>query len=96
MNQHKKAKVMLSVSMAIFGTIGLFTRRIGVSSGELALYRAILASILIMSYLMVSGHKMDWKSIRREIPLLLASGMAMGINWILLFQAYRYTSSLKM
>lgn len=96
MNQHKKAKVMLSVSMAIFGTIGLFTGRVDVSSGELALYRAILASILIMSYLMVSGHKMDWKSIRREIPLLLASGMAMGINWILLFQAYRYTSSLRM
>lgn len=92
MNQQKKAKVMLSVSMAIFGTIGLFTRRIGVSSGELALYRAILASILIVSYLMVRGHKMDWKSIRREIPLLLASGMAMGINWILLFQAYRYTT----
>lgn len=29
---------------------------------------------------------------RINIPLLLASGVAMGINWILLFQAYRYTT----
>ena len=26
------------------------------------------------------------------MPLLLASGVAMGINWILLFEAYRYTT----
>jgi len=26
------------------------------------------------------------------VPLLLLSGAAMGINWILLFEAYRYTS----
>lgn len=30
--------------------------------------------------------------IKKEIPLLLLSGMAMGINWILLFQAYKYTT----
>ena len=29
---------------------------------------------------------------RRELPLLLISGVAMGINWILLFEAYRYTT----
>ena len=29
---------------------------------------------------------------RREIPFLLASGVAMGINWILLFEAYKYTT----
>ena len=26
------------------------------------------------------------------MPLLLLSGAAMGVNWILLFEAYRYTS----
>ena len=83
---------MLSVSMAIFGTLGLFTRFIPLSSGELALYRAILAAALILVYLAVTKQKIDLKGIRRDIPLLLASGAAMGINWILLFQAYRYTT----
>lgn len=85
-------KVMLSISMAIFGTLGLFTRNIPVSSGELALYRAVLASALIIVYLAVSKQKIDFKMIKGEILLLLASGIAMGINWILLFQAYRYTT----
>ena len=87
-----RPKLMLSVSMAIFGTLGLFTRYIPLSSGELALYRAILAAGLIIIYLAVTRQKIDLKSIRRDIPLLLASGVAMGINWILLFQAYRYTT----
>lgn len=86
------AKVMFIISMAIFGTLGLFTRNISVSSGELALYRAILASGLIIIYLMFSRQKIDVKTIGKEIPLLLASGIAMGINWILLFQAYKYTT----
>lgn len=88
----RRPKIMFSVSMAIFGTLGLFTRNISLSSGELALYRAILAAALILIYLALTKQKIDLKSLRRDIPLLLASGAAMGINWILLFQAYRYTT----
>ena len=92
MKNDSGAKIMLSVSMAIFGTLGLFTRNILLSSGELALYRAVLASGVILIYLAVSKQRMDLKVIKKEIPLLLVSGIAMGINWILLFQAYRYTT----
>ena len=88
----RRPKIMFSVSMAIFGTLGLFTRNISLSSGELALYRAILAAALILVYLALTKQKIDLKSLRRDIPLLLASGAAMGINWILLFEAYRYTT----
>ena len=48
MKKQMNAKIMLGLSMAIFGTLGLFTRNIAVSSAELALYRAILAATLIM------------------------------------------------
>lgn len=92
MKKRLNAKAMLSISMAVFGTLGLFTRKIPVSSGELALYRAVLAAVLIILYLAVSKQRIDFRRIKREIPLLLASGIAMGINWILLFQAYKYTT----
>ncbi len=87
-----KAKIMLAVSMGIFGTLGLFTRNIPLNSGELALYRAVLAAVLILIYLAVSRQRIDFGKIKKEIPLLLLSGIAMGINWILLFQAYKYTT----
>ena len=83
---------MMVLSMAVFGTLGPFVRGIPVSSGELALYRAVLAALLIGLFLAVTGQKIPFGKIRREVPLLLASGMAMGINWILLFEAYKYTT----
>ena len=92
MNHHGKARLLMTASMAIFGTLGLFTRNITVSSGELALYRAILAAVLIALYLLAARQPIRLAQIRGELPLLLLSGVAMGINWILLFQAYRYTT----
>lgn len=92
MSKQKTARLMLIVSMAIFGTLGLFVRHIQVSSGELALYRATMAAIMIGAYLFLTGNKIAFRSIQKDIPLLLISGMAMGINWILLFEAYKYTT----
>ena len=92
MSQSARARTMLIVSVTVFGTIGLFVRNISVSSGELALYRAVMAALLIALYFLISGQRMDFRAIRAELPLLLLSGMAMGINWILLFEAYRYTT----
>lgn len=85
-------RLMLITSMVVFGTIAPFVRNIPVSSGEVALYRAILAAIMIICFLMITKQRIRFSGIRKEIPLLLASGMAMGINWILLFEAYKYTT----
>ena len=85
-------RLLLVASMTIFGTLGIFVRNISVSSGELALYRAVLAALLIAGFLLVTKQRIPFASIKKEIPLLLASGVAMGINWILLFEAYKYTT----
>lgn len=92
MKKIKSARMMLIASMTIFGTLGLFVRNISVSSGELALYRAVLAAMLIAGYLLATKQKIPVRAIKKEIPLLLVSGVAMGINWILLFEAYKYTT----
>ena len=92
MNKLTNPRFMLITSMTIFGTLGLFVRNIPVPSGELALYRAVLAALLIAGYLLLSGQKIPFSNMKKEVPLLLASGVAMGINWILLFEAYKYTT----
>lgn len=92
MKKFMNPRLMLITSMTIFGTLGLFVRKIPVSSGELALYRAILATLLIATFLLITKQKIPFANIKKEIPLLLASGIAMGINWILLFEAYKYTT----
>ena len=92
MKKLKNPRLMLIVSMTIFGTLGIFVRNIPVSSGELALYRAILAALLIAIYLIITKQRISFTKIKKEVPLLLLSGIAMGVNWILLFEAYKYTT----
>jgi len=92
MKHTSRARLRLAVSMTIFGTLAPFVRNIPVSSGELALYRAVLAAALIGVILLLTRQKLPLKQLGREFPLLLFSGIAMGINWILLFEAYKYTT----
>lgn len=92
MKRENTAKGLMAAAMFIFGTIAPFVRNISVSSGELALYRAVLAAVLVGGYLLVTGQKLSFRSIKKELLLLMLSGGAMGINWIFLFEAYKYTT----
>ena len=92
MNKTNRARLALIAAMVMFGTLGPFVRNIPLPSAELALYRAILAIVLIGIFLLVTGQKIPFGSIKKELPLLLFSGIAMGINWVLLFEAYKYTT----
>lgn len=92
MKKETLSKVLMAGAMFIFGTLAPFVRNIGVSSGELALYRAVMAAALVGGFLLFTRQKISLGSIKRELLLLLLSGAAMGINWILLFEAYRYTT----
>lgn len=92
MKGHSRARLMLIGAMIIYGTLGLFVRHIDIPSGELALCRAIMAAVMLTGYFLVSSKRIKLAAIGRELPLLLLSGMAMGVNWILLFEAYKYTT----
>lgn len=87
-----KNNILFISTMLIFGTIGIIVDGIPLSSGEIALYRAILAILVIGFYLLMTGQKLSLKGLKKDLILLLISGVAMGINWILLFESYNYTT----
>ena len=95
MSQHqndRKSVWMNVASMLIFGTIGIFRRSIPLPSAVLACSRGLLGSLFIFLY-----SKLKKRSAASRLPagtaaLLAVSGAVMGANWILLFEAYRYTS----
>ena len=87
-----RSRVLIGLSMAIFGTIGLFVRGIDLPSSETALFRAVLAVLAIGLFLLATGQRLHFKDMGKELLLLAASGIAMGFNWILLFEAYKYTT----
>lgn len=78
--------------MLVFGTIGLLRRFIDLPSGVIACFRGLLGCVLLLLLRRLRGKKPDTASIRRYLLPLLISGGMIGFNWMLLFEAYRYTS----
>lgn len=81
----------LILSMLIFGTIGIFRKYIDLPSGFIAFARGLVGSIFLV--LLLALRKQERKKIEKKklLPLFI-SGIFLGFNWILLFEAYRYTS----
>ena len=78
--------------MAVFGTLALFVKNISLPPGEIALFRALIASAAIIFYKALTGEKLLFAQIKKELPILFLSGAAMAFNWIFLFKAYHHTS----
>lgn len=87
-----KAKCGFLSAMAIFGTVGLCVRNIPLPSATIACLRGFLGLAFLLLIMLLTGKKADKNCIRNNLPILLISGAAIGGNWILLFEAYRYTT----
>ena len=88
----RRSLVMLVSSMLIFGTIGVFRRFIPVSSAFLACSRGLLGGLCILLFLRLKKRKAEGTIPRRTLLGLIVSGALIGINWILLFEAYNHTT----
>lgn len=92
MEKRTVAMVKLIVSMLIFGSIGLFVRNIPLESGMIAFSRAVIGVMFLIGFLFIKHSKISFAAIKKNLLYLLLSGTAIGFNWILLFESYRYTS----
>lgn len=87
-----KDKLALITSMLIFGTIGLLRRHIPLPSGALAMLRGFIGAVCIIVYTLMSRRRPDIRTLKRSAVKLLVSGACIGLNWMLLFEAYNHTS----
>ncbi|MBR2382392.1 MAG: DMT family transporter [Anaerotignum sp.] len=87
-----KAKLELIASMFIFGTIGIFVRHIPLPSSMIALVRGFVGAFFVLLFVYLKKSKLDKKAIKKNFVMLALSGAFIGINWILLFESYHYTT----
>ncbi len=92
MNSTNSARVQLISSMLIFGTIGIFVRNIPLSSGMVALVRGVVGTLFLLLFTAITGKKISKKDIKNNLAVLIISGVLIGFNWVLLFEAYKYTT----
>ena len=91
-NSAVQTRLTLAAAMVIFGTIGLLRRLIDVPSAAIACCRGLLGCLFLFLLQCLRGRKPDWAALRPKLWLLLLSGGMIGFNWMLLFEAYRYTT----
>ena len=86
------SKMSLAGAMAVFGTIGLFVRSIDMPSSVIAFIRGAVGAVFLVVFCLISGKKFSLSKVKEKLLILCLSGGAIGINWIFLFEAYRYTT----
>jgi len=91
-NESAKSKLMFLTAMFIFGSIGIFRKYIPLPSGMIAMCRGFIGVAFLLIVMLVIGRKISKEAIRQNLVILCISGALIGFNWILLFEAYNYTT----
>ena len=84
--------LLLLGSMAIFGAIGLVRRLIPLPSSVIAMARGLIGGCALLILLLARHERLGLRSLGKDGRWLLLSGALLGFNWILLFEAFRFTS----
>ncbi|MBQ8208961.1 MAG: EamA family transporter [Clostridia bacterium] len=92
MKKESSALLQLIGSMFIFGTVGVFVKYIPLPSAVTAMARGFIGALFILLILLFRRTKISFKDIKNNALILFLSGIFLGVNWIFLFEAYRYTS----
>ena len=76
------------LSLLFFGTNGLYVTNISIGSGHIVLFRTMIGGFVLTALVLLRGG-FDRDSIKSELVPLLLGGIALGLNWVALFGAYR-------
>ena len=80
------------IAVILYGTIGMFLRYVHAPSELVAMCRGIIGAGFIFLYQRFRKQRPDRSAIRKALPILILSGISLGLNWIFLFAAYIKTS----
>lgn len=84
-----KDLVPFVVAMLLFGTNGLLVANISLSSPEIVLLRTFLGAVSLLA-LVAAKRSFSFAELRADLLPATVGGVALGLNWVLLFGAYRY------
>lgn len=87
-----QSKIQFILSMIIFGTIGLVVRKIDLSSSERALLSSLIGCLFLTVLFFMMKKKISWHLMKSNASILLFSSIALGGNWIFLYQSYDHTT----
>lgn len=92
MNKSLIEKIKLLTAMIIVGSIGIFVEKIPLPRSAVAFSRAFIGTLVVLPVFLFKSKNMNLDALKKNIVPLVLSGVALGFNWMFLFEAYNYTS----
>ena len=91
-SMHQRATLSYVSALCIYGTIGWAVAYINLPTEVVVLCRGILGTVFVLVVLAITQRHFDAGPVRENLRWLVASGLCLGLNWVLLFAAYRFTT----
>ncbi|MFA3152556.1 DMT family transporter [Acinetobacter baumannii] len=94
-DQHLKRKVgtlEMVVAMLLSGSIGLFVIKSGQSPVNIVFFRCLISALCLIPICYFYGHFRKVYFGKKELFLMVTSGLLIIFNWVLLFAAFPKTS----
>ena len=88
----EKGKLNFIAAMLIFSSIGIFVRALPYPSSFIAFVRGVIGFAVILVFMLFKKQKTDKRAVKENLFLLVLSGAFIGVNWVALFESYRYTT----
>ena len=76
------------LSLLLFGTNGLYVARISLAGSQIVLFRTLIGGLVLTALVLLRGG-FAIQDVKAELGALLLGGIALGLNWVTLFGAYR-------
>ena len=90
MGLNKKALFKFLCSVVLLGLNGIMASHIALTSYEIVFLRNLIGLVLLAAVFFAGKGRIHIKEYRREVIFVGLSGMAMGLNWMFLFEAYKH------
>ncbi len=85
----KKAYFKYIFALLLFGSNGIVASNISLSSYEIVFLRTMIGSVLLILIFLFTKRRLTIFQHKGQFLLLSISGMALGISWIFLYEAYQ-------
>ncbi len=86
----KKHMIFYITGLLLFGLNGIVAGQISIGSSSIVFFRTMIGSALLITIFYLTGGRFRFSSMnKKHLACVLVSGVAMGISWIFLYEAYR-------
>jgi drug/metabolite transporter (DMT)-like permease len=92
MEQESKGKIELIIAMVLSGTIGVFVLESGQPSYNAVFFRCLFGAICLIGFCWYKGYLNFSQLSKKSLALILVGGVAIVLNWVLLFESYSHAS----